>query len=114
MQKVPICVLRYVGTFYYCIKGIDLETVMYILAKVVDVYLDLASFAILVRVILPFFTNADESSLYGLSVLVSEPCIIPFRVISDKFGIWQDTPLDMPLMMGVISLSLLSFILPVI
>ena len=91
-----------------------MEIFFYILAKAVDLYLDLASFAILARVIMPFFTNVEESGLYGLAVVVSEPCIIPFRILSDKLGIWQDTPIDVPLMATVISLSLLGFVLPVI
>ena len=91
-----------------------MEIIFYILAKAVDIYLDIAAIAILLRVILPFFTDAEHNPIYTVVTVVSEPIIIPFRVISDKLGFWQDTPLDMPLLASTFFLMLISLFLPVI
>ena len=91
-----------------------MEIVFYVLAKAVDIYLDVAAIALLVRVIFPIFADAENSPIYAIAAVLSEPVIIPFRVISDKFGIWQDTPLDMPLLASTVFLMLTSLILPVI
>ena len=91
-----------------------MELIFYLLAKAVAIYLDAASLAILFRVVFPIFADAENSPLYGLSVVLSEPLIIPFRVISSKLGIWQDTPLDVPLLASTVFLMLSSLFLPVI
>ena len=90
------------------------KIIFYILAKAVAIYLDIASIAILVRVLIPIFTGADGGPLYTLAVVLSEPIIIPFRVISEKFGFWQDTPLDVPLLASSVFLMLASLFLPII
>ena len=91
-----------------------MEIIFYILAKAVDIYLDIAAVALLLRVILPIFTDAENSPIYAVAAVISEPVIIPFRVISDKLGIWQDTPLDIPLLVSTFFLMLTSLFLPVI
>ena len=91
-----------------------MEILFYILAKAVDIYLSLASVAILVRVMIPFFSSPDGNPLYAITVVLTEPLITPFRVISDKLGIWQDTPIDMPLIASTVFLMVASLFLPVI
>lgn len=91
-----------------------METVFYILAKAVDIYLSVASVAMLIRVIMPLFSEPDSSPLYAITVALTEPLIIPFRVISNKLGFWQDTPIDIPLLASTVFLMLLSLFLPVI
>ena len=84
------------------------------LAKAVDIYLNVASIAILVRVIIPFFSDTEANPLYAIALVLSEPVIIPFRVISDKLGIWQDTPVDIPLLASTVFLMLSGLFLPII
>ena len=91
-----------------------METVFYILAKAVDIYLSVASVAMLIRVIIPFFSDPDSNPIYAITVVLTEPLIIPFRVISDKLGFWQDTPIDIPLLASTVFLMLTSLFLPVI
>ena len=91
-----------------------MDIIFYVLAKAVDIYLDVASIAILARVIFPIFADPESSPLYAIAAVLSEPVIAPFRVIAEWLGIWQDTPLDVPLLASTVFLMLSSLLLPVI
>ena len=91
-----------------------METILYILAKTVQLYLNLASYAMLARVVMQFFVNVEESKLYLLLCYVSEPVILPFRIVMAKLNIGQNLPLDMPFMAACLGLSVLQIFLPVI
>jgi uncharacterized protein YggT (Ycf19 family) len=66
------------------------------------------------RVLLQFFVNPEESRLYAFLFFLSEPVILPFRILFAKFNIGQNTPLDMPFLTACLSLSLIQMFLPVI
>lgn len=91
-----------------------METILYILAKIVAIYLTLASYAMLGRVILQFFVVPEESKLFALLFFISEPIILPFRVLFEKLKIGQGVPIDIPFFAGYISVTFLQIFLPVI
>ena len=62
-----------------------MEAILYVLAKVVAIYLSIATYAIFGRVILQFFVVPEESRLYALLFFISEPFIMPFRIIFARF-----------------------------
>ena len=66
------------------------------------------------RVILQFFLDPGESQLYALLFFISEPVIMPFRLIMAKFNIGQDSPLDLPFMAASVGLFFIQMFLPVI
>lgn len=68
----------------------------------------------LLRMILSFFVNTEENVLYALCCYISEPFILPFRIICSKLGIGQNSPIDMPFMLAYIGLMLITMFLPVI
>ena len=91
-----------------------METVFYILAKVVSIFLSAVSLTMLLRMILSFFVDTEENLLYALCCYVSEPFILPFRLLCSKLNIGQSSPIDLPFMLAYIGLSLISIFLPVI
>ncbi len=91
-----------------------METVFYVIAKTVEILLSVISFAMLMRVLLQFFVDVEENKLFVMCVAITEPFIIPFRLILAKFNIGQDSPLDIGFMVAYISLSAISIFLPVI
>lgn len=91
-----------------------METVFYILAKVVSIFLSAVSFTMFLRMILSFFVNTEENFLYTLCCYISEPFILPFRLLCAKFGIGQNSPIDIPFMAAYLGLVLISMFLPVI
>ena len=90
------------------------ETVLLIFAKTVSVMLDAVYLAMLVRMILPFFVNPEENKIYALSILITEPVIIPVRFLMVKLNIGQSSPVDWSFFVTAILLSVLKSMLPVI
>ena len=76
--------------------------------------LDVIYFAMLVRMILPFFVNPEENKIYALSLVITEPVIIPVRLLMVKLNIGQDSPIDWSFFVAAILLSVLQSALPVI
>ena len=91
-----------------------MEIFLYIIAKTIAIFLDVIYFAMLARVILPFFVNPEESGLYALTAILTEPIIIPFRFLLMKLNIGQNSPLDWSFFVAAIALTILESILPAI
>lgn len=91
-----------------------METVFYILAKIVQIFLSVISFAMLMRVLLQFFVDIQKNKLYAISVALTEPIVVPFRVLFAKLNIAQNTPLDLPFMVAYLAVWLVSAFLPLI
>ena len=68
----------------------------------------------LARVVIQFFVSVEESKLYVLLCYISEPVILPFRIVMAKLNIGQNIPIDMPFMAACIGLSILQVFLPAI
>ena len=91
-----------------------MEAIFYILAKVVAIYLSIATYSMLGRVILQFFVVPEESRFFALLFFISEPVVIPFRLIMAKFNIGQNLPIDIPFMAAYFGLAFIRLFLPVI
>ena len=91
-----------------------MEALLYILAKFVAIYLSIATYSMLGRVLLQFFVNPEESRLYAFLFFITEPIVLPFRLILAKFNIGQDTPLDIPFITACLGLTMIQMFLPII
>ena len=91
-----------------------METIFYILAKTVQLYLSVASYAMLARVVIQFFVSVEESKLYVLLCYISEPVILPFRIVMAKLNIGQNSPVDWSFFVTSILVVLLMNLLPII
>ena len=88
--------------------------VLYIFAKTVSLLLEAASLSMLVRMILPFFLEPEESRIYALVFCISEPFIAPVRMIMSKLGIGQNSPIDWSFFATYFLIMILQMFLPVI
>ena len=91
-----------------------METIFFILAKAVAIYLTLASYAMLARVIVQFFVVPEESRLFAILLFLTEPVVVPFRLLFAKLNIAQGVPIDVPFMAAYLALTLAQLVLPVI
>ena len=64
---------------------------------------------LLLRALLSWFFGA-ENRFIDFVFAVTEPMIMPFRLLCDRFGWFQDIPIDVPFLMTVISISILETI----
>ena len=90
-----------------------MESVFYIIAKVVSIGLSVLSVAMFLRVILQFFASG-ENKFVIFCYAITEPFIIPIRVIMEKFDIGQNSPIDIPFFVAYIMISVLQMMLPII
>ncbi|MBQ8582988.1 MAG: YggT family protein [Clostridia bacterium] len=89
-------------------------SILYIFAKTVQVIISVVSFAMLLRAILPFFLNVEESRVFALCCLISEPFVAPVRFVMVKLNIGQGSPIDWSFFVTYLLLWLLESFLPVI
>ncbi len=84
----------------------------YVLIQFVAIFLDAISLAMLVRVILSWFQMGEGQSVFGnFLYVVTEPFILPIRVLFDRLGWFRNIPLDIPFFVTMILLSLIRVML---
>ena len=98
--------------FFYPEKKV--ETILFIIAKCVQIWLDAVALAMIIRMLLPIFFNAEESIVYKLAFCISEPFILPVRWIMFKLNVLQNSPIDWSFTVAYLILILLRYMLPVI
>ena len=91
-----------------------MEFILYLIAKCVRVFLDIMSLSMMIRVLLPLFADVDNSPIFMITVAITEPFIAPVRILLDKLGIGQNTPIDMGFMATYLILFILDLFLPAI
>lgn len=91
-----------------------METVLFIFAKSVQLLLALVSLAMMVRALMPFFFDVEESKIYLIACFISEPLIAPVRMIMAKLNIAQGSPVDWAFFVTYLIVWILETMLPVI
>lgn len=76
-----------------------LKSTLLALFTVIDILL-------LLRALLSWFFGA-ENRFIDFVFAVTEPLIMPFRLLCDKFGWFQEIPIDIPFIMTIISVSII-------
>lgn len=91
-----------------------MEIILYIFAKCISILLDFAMLCMMIRAVLPIFVDVEENRLYTFALIVTEPFIIPVRLIFYKLNIGQDSPIDWSFFATYIILSVGTMLLPII
>ena len=88
---------------------------LYFLAKLISVAITVVMYAMMVRAVMPFFIRDIEDNRFYLFVtLITEPVIVPVRLLLVKFNIGQDSPIDMAFMITYFILIFVQMFLPAI
>ncbi len=91
-----------------------METVLFIIAKAVQLLLALVSLAMTVRALMPIFFDVEESRIYLLACYISEPLVAPVRMIMVKLNVGQNSPIDWAFFVTYLIVWILESLLPVI
>lgn len=89
---------------------VSMETLYYIVVLTVHLILTALQLLMLVRAILSFLP-LDGGAISAFLNTVTEPVIYPMRRITERFGIGEGLPIDIPFFLTFILLSVLSAIL---
>ncbi len=66
----------------------------------------------LVRMLLPLFTETEGNRVFALAYIISEPAVLPVRKLMAKMDIGQNSPFDLAFTATYILIILLKAILP--
>ena len=96
-----------------------METVFYIIAKVISLMLGALSLAMSTRVIMQIIARISSYDIEGnpfyiFCHAVTEIYVTPFRYLCAKFNLFMGTPIDMPFFAAYMILVMLNGLLPII
>jgi YggT family protein len=84
---------------------------VYVLVQCLLIFVEILSFAMLVRAVLSWFTMGEQTKIGTFLYVVTEPVIMPVRALCNLFGWFQGMPLDMPFFITMILLTFFSMFL---
>ena len=90
-----------------------MHTALLLLARTVLVALGAIELCMLLRVILSLFAD-PENVLLSFCYAVTEPVILPFRVIFSRFESLDQIPFDIPFLVTYVVLGLVGGLLPAV
>lgn len=85
-----------------------MQTLAYFLIGTVDAILMALQIAMFIRAILSWFMEDGENKFSAFLYAVTEPVIMPIRILCDRKGWFQDLPLDVPFFITYILLAMIS------
>ena len=91
-----------------------MQYVLFLIVNVVHLLLIVLQIAFLLRMVVSLLFAPSEEGTQGQGLLLSmlcgvtEPVILPFRVLFAKAGWFEDAPLDMPFVLAGMLIMLLS------
>lgn len=88
-----------------------MEIVLTVLAGIVSLALEVLSLAMAVRALMSWFVD-DDNALYQMLVYITEPVIIPFRMLLSHFEWARTCPIDVAYLVMIIVIMLISSALP--
>jgi uncharacterized protein YggT (Ycf19 family) len=90
-----------------------MQTALLLLARTVLAALAAIELCMLLRAILSLFAD-PESTLLSFCYAVTEPVILPFRVMLSRFESLDSIPLDIPFLVTYVVLALVGGLLPAV
>lgn len=85
---------------------------IYIMVKFVTLFLDLILIAMLVRAVLSWFFMGDgESPIGRFLYAVTEPFVVPVRLLCARFGWFQGLPMDMSFFLTTVILGFINLLI---
>lgn len=73
--------------------------------------IEIISLLLFVRAILSWFPNLRDSKIYGVFYMLTEPFLMPYRLLFDKLGIGQGFFLDLSFLATILTLQFIAAIL---
>jgi uncharacterized protein YggT (Ycf19 family) len=90
------------------------HTVLYVIARCVQLLLGFVEVAMFARAILSWFIYDEENRLMLFLVAVTEPFIYPIRVLCSHIKALDNMMLDIPFFITFLLISIVNGLLPVV
>ena len=83
---------------------------LYVLVQFVLLFIDVLSFAMLIRALLSWFTD-ESSKLCRFLYVLTEPAIMPIRKLLVKMNWFQDSPIDFSFLFTFFALTVVELLI---
>ena len=91
-----------------------IDTVFYIFQSTIIILIDVLLFAMFARAILSWFDPMQEWRLSGFLAMITEPVILPIRILCDKMHWFEGMPVDIPFILSWLVLMLVQTLVQII
>ena len=88
-----------------------MEYLLYVFKTTVYIMLEAVLLAMFLRMILSWFQIDPEGGLYSFLCLVTEPFVLPMRLLFDRFGLGDNMVLDIPFFSTCMVLGIVNMLL---
>ncbi len=89
-----------------------MSELFYVISTTVNVFLEAFLWILLIRALLPFFSDAEESAVYVFCCAVTEPVVGPVRLLLDRVPALEGSPVDFSYIVTCLIISLVRIALP--
>lgn len=84
---------------------------IYVITQTVSVLLSAVQLLMLIRAIMSWFPVDEDSAFLRFVYAMTEPIILPLRLLFERFGWFEGMPIDMPFFITFMLLSFLRLFL---
>ena len=91
-----------------------IDTVFYVFQALIIGLIDVLLFAMFVRAILSWFDPMQEWRLSGFLTAITEPVIMPIRILCDKMHWFEGMPVDIPFILSWLLLTFVQLLVQII
>lgn len=87
------------------------DNLFYFFRQCVFVLLSVLDLTMIVRAVTSWLDPTGESKVFEIAYLITEPFILPFRALCDRFHWFEGVPFDIPFLMTWLTLSVIDTLL---
>lgn len=91
-----------------------IDTVFYVFQALIIGLIDVLLLAMFVRAILSWFDPMQEWRLSGFLTAITEPVIMPIRILCDKMHWFEGMPVDIPFILSWLLLTFVQLLVQII
>ncbi len=91
-----------------------MQIIFFVIARMIQLLIGFLGTALFLRAILSWFITNEENRFAIFLLAVTEPFILPFRVLCRLMKIPEDFPLDIPFSITMVVVMILNLILPTV
>ena len=88
-----------------------MKGLLYVLIGVVRFGVGAIQLCMFIRAVMSWFPVDDDNPILVFTYSVTEPFIVPVRMLLERFGIGDDSPIDVAFLLTIILLSVLTIVL---
>ena len=91
-----------------------IDTIFFVFQSLIVILIDVLMLAMFVRAILSWFDPMQEWRLSGFLTMITEPVIMPIRILCDKMHWFEGMPVDIPFILSWLVLMFIQFLVQIL